>query len=85
MNSGTALPSLSIQHCDLFKATSHIPLVKKTLPDGSVFHYDKDEYCVFAQYASGVQVIKNEKSIFVRSEDGTHWFGYQGNRWFRLN
>lgn len=85
MNSETTLPILSIQSCDLLVATPQITLVKKTLPDGSIFHYDEEERMVTAQYASGVQVLRNSETIFVRSGDGSHWFGTSENRWFRLN
>jgi hypothetical protein len=52
---------------------------------GTVMSANEDGRLVFAEYASGIKVRRNENSVFVRSGDGTYWFGDCKGRWFRLD
>lgn len=74
-----------VLHCDIRTALLEQELVVKALPDGTVFHFDARERMVFAEYATGVQVGRREGGVFLKDQDGSHWFGDSEKQWFRLN
>ncbi len=61
------------------------PAAPSVAPDGSKFFTDHNGDIVYAQYASGAIVSRQQKQVAVRTADGEYWLGdYQG-RWFRVD
>lgn len=56
-----------------------------TTPDGSRFFSDSDGNVVYAQYASGAIVSRNENHVSVRTACGDYWLGNFEGQWFRLD
>jgi len=53
--------------------------------DGTTMASNAKGDIVFAKYASGISVVRNDTCVVVNSTDGSYWYGDRQQCWYRLD